>query len=59
ASQDSGQTFAARPLKNRFPFTGAAVAPDGSLVIVGARGLQRLPAASLAAGVPNTRAARP
>lgn len=59
ASRDSGQTFAVLPLKNHFPFTGAAMAPDGSLVIVGVRGLQRLPAAGLAAGAANTKAARP
>lgn len=43
ASHDQGRTFAALPMPTRFPFAGAAVAPDGMLVIVGARGLLRVP----------------
>jgi photosystem II stability/assembly factor-like uncharacterized protein len=44
ASRDGGQRFTVLPLKERFPFTGAAAAPDGSLVLVGTRGLLRMPA---------------
>lgn len=47
ASRDQGASFYALPLATRFPFTGAAVASDGALVIVGARGLLRMPAAQL------------
>lgn len=49
ASRDQGQTFTALPLKTRFPFTGAAIAPNGTLIITGTRGLLRIPAPSLAA----------
>ncbi|MRW91824.1 photosystem II stability/assembly factor-like protein, partial [Duganella sp. FT80W] len=52
ASRDQGQSFTALPLKTRFPFTGATVAPDGTLIVTGTRGLLRLPAASLTAAAP-------
>jgi photosystem II stability/assembly factor-like uncharacterized protein len=60
ASRDLGQTFSALPLKLRFPFTGATVAPDGMLVIVGTRGLLRMaqPAAA-AAPASITKNAKP
>lgn len=48
ASRDQGQTFAALPMTTRFPFTGAALAPDGGLLITGTRGLLRLSPAELA-----------
>jgi photosystem II stability/assembly factor-like uncharacterized protein len=44
SSRDGGQSFAVQPMKTRFPFTGAAVAPDGSVVLAGTRGVLRLPA---------------
>lgn len=47
-SRDQGQTFSTLPMKTRFPFTGATVAPDGSLVLAGTRGLLRLDPAVLA-----------
>jgi photosystem II stability/assembly factor-like uncharacterized protein len=61
ASKDQGQSFINLGLKTRFPFTGAAVAPDGTLIVTGTRGLLRLPAASLTAAVPATssKAAQP
>lgn len=61
ASKDQGQSFTNLPLKTRFPFTGAAVAPDGTLIVTGTRGLLRLPAASLSAAAPATssKAAQP
>jgi photosystem II stability/assembly factor-like uncharacterized protein len=61
ASKDQGQSFTNLPLKTRFPFTGAAVAPDGTLIVTGTRGLLRLPAASLTAAAPATssKAAQP
>ncbi len=49
ASRDQGQNFTVLPLKTRFPFTGATVAPDGTLIVTGTRGLLRLPATSLTA----------
>jgi photosystem II stability/assembly factor-like uncharacterized protein len=61
ASKDQGQRFTNLPLKTRFPFTGAAVAPDGTLIVTGTRGLLRLPTASLTAAAPATssKAAQP
>jgi photosystem II stability/assembly factor-like uncharacterized protein len=61
ASKDQGQSFINLGLKTRFPFTGAAVAPDGTLIVTGTRGLLRLPAASLTAAAPATssKAAQP
>jgi photosystem II stability/assembly factor-like uncharacterized protein len=61
ASKDQGQSFTNLGLKTRFPFTGAAVAPDGTLIVTGTRGLLRLPAASLTAAAPATssKAAQP
>jgi photosystem II stability/assembly factor-like uncharacterized protein len=44
SSRDQGQSFTALPMKIRFPFTGAAVAPDGTVVLAGTRGVLRLPA---------------
>jgi photosystem II stability/assembly factor-like uncharacterized protein len=54
SSRDLGQTFAAQPMKTRFPFTGAAVAPDGAVVLAGTRGVLRLQAA----GAPSTVSTR-
>jgi photosystem II stability/assembly factor-like uncharacterized protein len=45
SSRDQGQTFTAQPMKTRFPFTGAALAPDGAVVLAGTRGVLRLQAA--------------
>lgn len=47
-SRDQGQTFSVLPMKTRFPFTGATLAPDGALVLVGTRGLLRMAPAALA-----------
>lgn len=55
ASKDQGQSFTAVPLKTRFPFTGATVAPDGTLIITGTRGLLRLPASALNGTPPADR----
>jgi photosystem II stability/assembly factor-like uncharacterized protein len=49
-SHDQGQSFTAQPMKTRFPFTGAAVAPDGAVVLAGTRGVLRLQVA----GAPPT-----
>ena len=61
-SRDQGQTFSVLPMTTRFPFTGATLAPDGALVVVGTRGLLRMTAASLtsalAEGAPSGRAAQ-
>jgi len=63
ASKDQGLTFTALPLKTRFPFTSATIAPNGTLIITGTRGLLRLHTASLAAAdaapVITSRAAKP
>lgn len=43
-SRDAGRSFKPQPLPTRFPFSDLAAAPDGALVLVGQRGLQRVDA---------------
>ena len=61
-SRDQGQTFSVLPMKTRFPFTGATLAPDGALVVVGTRGLLRMTAANLTSALsesaPSDRSAQ-
>jgi hypothetical protein len=46
-------------MKTRFPFTGAAIAPDGTVVLAGMRGVLRLPAvATPGTSTPNKPEAR-
>ncbi len=47
SSTDSGRSFRNVALARRFPFSGIAVAPDGALVLAGARGLLRVELAEL------------
>jgi photosystem II stability/assembly factor-like uncharacterized protein len=44
ASGDQGGTFVSLPLGHLFPLAGVARASDGAIVVVGARGVRRLPA---------------
>ncbi len=51
ASRNGGQDFTPLTIRNRFPFNGLATAPDGALVLVGQRGVMRLPPDQLKAAL--------
>lgn len=51
-STDGGRSFAERAVPEAFPFTGAAQASDGGLVLSGVRGLVRLAAGAVRGTMP-------
>lgn len=60
-SPDLGQQFRPVALEHRFPFSGLAAAPDGALIVVGRRGVIRVPAVSVQGtrGAPSSDARAP